>query len=346
MNNIVRHVDAFHYWPDPEPEAVGKTVREFLDLLEGPTHIKLSGQQSTRCRAVATLLHGNEPSGLTAIHHLLAQDIKPVMDIHLFILSVDAAKQGPGFIYRMLPHHKDINRCFKPPYDDSDQDQLALALLNKIKSLDPECLIDVHNTSGSSPSFGVTTFMDEKHDALVSLFSHRMIVTDLSLGALMEISDALLPTVTIECGGAEDDEANRVAITGLSRYMTLPDILNQRHGDLTLEFFHHPIRMELTESSAIAYGKTNLLRDGVTLLPSIESYNFGYVTPENQLGFVSGTLKGNLTLRNQDGEQQLHEYFELRDEALFPRRKLKLFMVTTNPEIARNDCLFYVVPAD
>ena len=73
---------------------------------------------------------------------------------------VDAAKQGPGFIYRMLPHHKDINRCFKPPYDDSHQDQLALALLNKIKSLDPECLIDVHNTSGSSPSFGVTTFMD------------------------------------------------------------------------------------------------------------------------------------------------------------------------------------------
>ncbi len=336
----------FYFWQDPPPEAVGQSPREFLKLLPGPTHIKLTGQDSSRCRAVATLLHGNEPSGLIAIQHLLAQGIKPVIDIHLFIVSVDAAKQGPGFIYRMLPHHKDINRCFRPPYDDSEQDLLAQSLLNLLKSLDPECLIDIHNTSGSGPSFGVTTFMDEKHDALVSLFSHRMIVTELSLGALMEISDTLVPTVTIECGGAEDEAAHRVAITGLSRYLTYPQVLNERHGDMTLEFFHHPIRIELTGSSDIAYGSHGLLKDGITLLPNIEEYNFGFVTADDHLGFVPGPLRQHLTAKNQDGEQQIDVLFELRDGALYPRQKLKLFMVTTNPEIARKDCLFYVVPAD
>ena len=53
----------------------------------------------------------------------------------------------------------------------------------------PEAVIDLHNTSGSGPSFGVCTHMDRQHDALVSLFTQRLIVSNLGLGALMEISE-------------------------------------------------------------------------------------------------------------------------------------------------------------
>jgi len=336
----------FHYWKDPTSEDIGESAVEFLHRLPGPTHIHISGQDSSRCRVVVTLLHGNEPSGLYAIFESLKQKIQPALDIHYFIPSVDAARQAPGFIYRMLPHHKDLNRCFRTPYGDTEQDLLAESLIRKLQELSPECVIDIHNTSGSSPSFGVTTFMDERHDALVSLFTHRMIVTDLVLGSLMEISETMMPTVTIECGGALDTESNLMASEGRLKYITYDDVLTIGHTDMTLEFFHNPLRLELLEQSDIAYGDHCLMSDGVTLLPEIEHYNFGFVDSKVRLGFISGELSDNLTIKDIENQERLLDYFEARDGELYPTQRLKLFMVTTNPEIARKDCLFYLVKPD
>lgn len=336
----------FYFWRNPRPEQLGENAREFLQRLPGPTHIHLSGQDGSRCRAMATLLHGNEPSGLHAVFHVLKEGIRPLTDLHIFIPSVYAARQGPGFVYRMLPEQKDLNRCFKPPFDDSEEDQLALTLLNSLKRLQPECLIDVHNTSGSSPSFGVTTFMDGQHDALVSLFTHRMIVTDITLGALMEISDTLCPTVTIECGGAGDESSNLMAIEGLKRYMLHENVLGATHERMTLEFFHNPVRLELREGAEIAFGDRRLLDRGVTLVANIEDYNFGHVGEEVLLGFSSHPLETQLSARNHRDEECLQQYFRQEGEQFYPACRLKLFMVTTNPEIARRDCLFYLVPAD
>lgn len=333
-------------WVDPQAAQIGGSAMEFLNSLPGPTHIFLTGVDSSRSRAAVTLLHGNEPSGLFAIFEVLKRGIKPAVDLHLFILNVDAARQAPGFIYRMLPQHKDMNRCFKEPFGASEPEQIAKSLLEKLRQLQPECVIDIHNTSGSSPSFGVTTFMDERHDALVSLFTHRMIVTDLKLGSLMEISETMMPTVTIESGGAQDLESNAMATEGLIRYLTFDDVLSKQHGDMTLEFFHNPMRLELLEGKDIAYGNHCLLEEGVTLLPSVEHYNFGYVDATTQLGFVSGELENLLSLRANDGNELIAEYFELRDGTLYPRKKIKLFMVTSNPEIARKDCLFYLAEPD
>jgi len=334
-----------YYWRNPAPDDIAPTCMEFLHQLPGPTHIFIEGQEKDRCRAVVTLMHGNEPSGLHAVFGVLREAIKPLVDIHIFIPSVDAAKQAPGFIYRMLPHQKDLNRCFKEPFGDSNEDKLAEELLDNLKALNPECIIDIHNTSGSSPSFGVSTFMDDKHDALVSLFTHRMIVTDLKLGALMEISESMIPTVTIECGGIEDSESNPMALDGLIKFMTLNDVLSTKPSDMSLEFFHHPIRLELLEGSDIAYGTHSLVSDGVTLVPEIENHNFGFVDQDTLLGFVSGELKDNLTACDTKGRERITDYFRLQGDELYPAQKLKLFMVTTNPEIARKDCLFYLVLA-
>ncbi len=338
--------ERFAYWKDPNTSDIGETVFEFLKLLKGPTHIHLTGNDSSRCRFATTLLHGNEPSGLHAVFHILQSGLKPIVDAHILIPSVDAAKQAPGFIYRMLPHQKDLNRCFLPPYDDSEQDALAQEILHKLEHYQPECVIDIHNTSGSSPSFGVTTFMDQQHDALVSLFTHRMIVTDIKLGALMEISESMMPTVTIECGGSQDHESHLLATEGLTRYLTMDNVLAQSNTDMELEFFHNPLRLELNEGSDIAFGDHCLMDDGVTLLPDIENHNFGYVDESDRLGFVSGSLEQNLVVKNPLGDSPASDYFQLIDGALYAKHRLKLFMVTTNPEIARKDCLFYLVNAD
>ena len=334
--------ELFHHWRNPDPHSLGDSALEFLHRLHGPTCIHLSGNDGSRCRAVATLMHGNEPGGFHALYELLRLGLRPAVNMICFIPSVDAAKQAPGFVYRMLPHCKDLNRCFTPPYGDTEVDRLAREMMALIESARPECVVDIHNTSGSSPSFGISTVMEPRHAALVSLFTQRMIVTDLRLGSLMERTEPDMPIVTIECGGAEDRESALLAGEGLTRFFTYNNVLEASPAEMSLDYFHHPMRLELTEGSVIAYGEHSLLEDGVTLLPSVENHNFGHVGPDTLLGFVAGELADNLRVRNGDGIAPVGDYFRLVDGRLYPGRKLKLFMVTTNPEIARKDCMFYL----
>ncbi|MCW8194978.1 succinylglutamate desuccinylase [Proteobacteria bacterium 005FR1] len=336
----------FHYWHAPTADDVGATATEFLQMLEGPAHIFIPGRDASRCRAVVTLLHGNEPSGLIGLHHLLRRSPQPAVDLHCFVVNVAAAKAAPGFFYRMLPGEADLNRCFKPPYTDSPISRLAKGLLDTLEQLQPEAVIDIHNTSGSGPGFGVTTFMDPRHEALVSLFTHRIIVTDLSLGALMEISESRFPTVTVECGGAQDLESHRLAEDGLAAYAERQDVLTPPAADFSLEFFYNPIRLEMREGVTVDYRKQASAEHDITLLPEVEHHNFGYVEAGTVLGFVRGELQALLTARDSHGNEKLSEFFAAPEGNLVPTRTLKLFMVTTNPEIASKDCLFYLVPAE
>lgn len=335
----------FEYWHAPSADQLGGSATEFLQRMKGPTHIYIPGEDSSRARVVVTLLHGNEPSGFFAIYHLLRKQACPATDLHCFVASVAAAKEPPGFFYRMLPNDADLNRCFKPPYTESPQSRLAKGILDTLDQFQPEAVIDIHNTSGSGPAFGVTTFMDPRHEALVSLFTQRIIVTDLNLGALMEISESRFPTVTVECGGAQDSESHLLAKEGLLEFATRQDVLNPAPADFSLDFFYNPLRLEVRDGVTLAYSETaNPLHD-LTLFPQIEHYNFGFVDTGTALGYIRGDIECTLSLASSTGEEKLKEFFTVVEGRLVPSQTLKLFMVTTNPEIARKDCLFYLVPA-
>lgn len=336
--------DPFRYWFQPKAEEVGDSTVEFLNLLGGPAHLHIAGRDSSRRRAVVTLLHGNEPSGAIAIHRLLMQARVPAVDMHCFIINIKAALEPPGFCHRMLPDTRDLNRCFGPSYIDDEAGRVTKNLLDLLNELQPECVIDIHNTSGAGPAFSVTTFMDARHDALASLFTHRLIVTDLKLGALMEISETLCPTVTIECGGAQEEASHRLAEEGLEKYFVLDNTLALANSDFDIEYFRNPVRLELKTDLPVYYGEQSLDPNGLTLKTDIETHNFGEVTPETKLGFLARELFTHLSAENTQGEEKLFECFQVVDNVLRPKRDLRLFMVTGNPVIAKSDCLFYFIP--
>jgi len=202
------------YWYHPTADSLGDTVEAFLQEMAGPTLLHIPGKNRQRKRAICTLLHGNEPSGTRGIFRWLKQGVEPAVDILCFFGSVKTSLQEPLFFYRHLPDDKDLNRCFKAPFE-CDQGRLAKAILDILQDMQPEALIDIHNTSGMGPSFSVSMKQDAQHEALTSLFTERMLVTGLRLGALFEYSERNVPTVTIECGGAQDpraDEPGRVGV--------------------------------------------------------------------------------------------------------------------------------------
>lgn len=331
---------------DPDPAAVGNNVEEFLAFLGGPTSILFTGTDDSRTRAMVTLLHGNEPSGCLAVYRWIKSGRRPAVNVLCILASVEAAQTPPLFSHRLLPPKPDLNRCFKEPYA-GEQGRLAKAILDCLAKFQPEAVVDVHNTSGSGPSFSVVTHADENHDALASLFTQRMIVTHLRMGALMEISESLFPTVTIECGGRLDGEAHETAWDGVCRYFESADVLHEGDQDWGMEVLHNPVRLELNPDISLAFREQHSLEYDLVLPPSIENHNAGVTPKDTHIGWL-GDKRLEDIFRTENSREQcvLNEMLYLSGQKLFTRQDLKLFMVTGDATIAKMDCLFYAVKSD
>jgi len=329
-------------WKEPSAEEIGNDPTEFLQRLGGPTMLKFSGQDTNRCRIVTTLLHGNEPSGLNAIYHWIKLNPPaPAVDIYFFIASIETALEPPGFYFRHLPGHRDLNRCFRPPFDDHEG-LLAKALLDEFDKLKPECIIDIHNTSGAGPAFAVSVKENHKNDAIASLFTHRLIVADVFLGALMEFATDELPIVTIECGGVEDSHSEELAFEGLLNFFNTEDIFVSASPHYFLERLIHPVRLEILPHFSLTYGQNSQTDFDFTIRDDIEHLNFQTIDTNTCLGWTGKNGLETFNIRNAKGHDVLGEYFQLINGGLYPIQTLKIFMATGSAEIAKSDCLFYV----
>jgi hypothetical protein len=332
----------FKFIRDPLATDFGDNVEAFLRDLDGPACFFLSGDDDSRTRALVTLLHGNEPSGAMAFFRWLKSGRRPAVNLVCIVASVEAALEHPLFSHRMLPRARDLNRCFRPPFDDA-QGGLAEEILEILRMHHPEAVIDLHNTSGSGPSFGVCTHMDRQHDALVSLFTQRLIISHLRLGALMEISEHSYPTVTVEVGGRLDEEAHELAWEGMCRYFESATVLHEEETDWGLELLRDPIRLELNEHVTLTYADAPRDNYDITLRTDIEHHNFGGVTPDTFLGWANASERSLFSAQDAGGRCAVTSLVRIQDGKLYPAQPLKLFMITNNAAIAQSDCLFYAV---
>ena len=335
----------FKFVRDPAPTELGNNVEEFLHWMAGPTCFYLSGQRDGKTRALVTLLHGNEPSGTIALYRYLQSGKRPLVNTVCIVASVGAALEAPLFSHRMLPRARDLNRCFRPPFDDA-QGVLAEEILEILRVHNPESIVDMHNTSGSGPSFGVCTHMDRHHDALVSLFTQRLIVSNLGLGALMEISEDASPTVTVEVGGRLDEEAHELAYEGLCRYLEADTVLSPAETDWGLELLQDPIRLELNDNVTLTYAEEPCDNYDITLKPDIEHHNFGGVKADTLLGWASASAVQLFSAQDAGGRCAVSRLVRIDNGEVYPAQPLKLFMITNNAAIAHSDCLFYAVADD
>jgi hypothetical protein len=329
-------------WDAPAPQDVGDTVEEFLQILAQPTFLWFPGRDASRTRAFTTLLHGNEHSGVRALHRWIKEAHEPAVNVLCFVGAVQAALTEPRFTNRCVSGWRDLNRCFRYPFSGPDG-ATAFALLEALRSMKPEMLIDMHNTSGRSPAYGVTTVVGRLQECLTSLFSDHLVITDLRLGTLMEATEHDWPTVTIECGGANNHLSHELAYQGLVRYTTL-DSLDQRAPGVTVA--HHPLRVEIRTGATLAYGTGPVDGVDVSLPADVDLLNFGILSSQDTLGWIGPDGLGALFTRDAEGRDCSHEIFMNEKGILRLRRPSRIMMATTRLDIAKSDCLFYVLPVE
>jgi gamma-glutamyl:cysteine ligase YbdK (ATP-grasp superfamily) len=326
----------------PEVDAVPESAEEFLRWLGGPVLLRQPGRNRSRTRAVVTLLHGNEPSGVRAVHAWLRSGAVPAVDAVFVIAAVSAALESPGFAHRQLPGARDLNRCFVPPHE-GPEGELAREILNLLDSVGPEALVDLHNNTGRSIPYGVGPRAGSEELALVSLFGDRYVHSDLRLGALVEIAAGAFPSVVIECGRAGAEAADAVAREGLARFLGAPRLGSRaaHHVQVMTE----PLRVEVLSGLRLGLGEAPAEGVDLTLAAEIDRHNFDRLEPGHRIGWLAPGAPWPLRARGRDGRDVSHELFEVCDGVLRTRREIIPIMITNDPGIALSDCLFYVVRA-
>ncbi len=312
---------------------------DFLRQLGGPTIITVPGADPTRTRVVTTLLHGNEPSGLRAIHRWLLDGRHPATHTLFFIACVDTALTEPHFFHRHLPDRRDFNRCFREPWDDPEG-QLAEELLAVLLAAEPECLVDLHNNTGHNPAYGVAVQIGEAELGLVSIWADRVVHAPLALGTIVEATVEHFPSVTVECGRSGDPAADDVARAGLGHFLEQDDLMLD-HPERPMRILCEPIRVCLSDHISLAFDDTPHPEAELTVSADIDRHNFELMPTGSSIGWLRADAGWPLDARRPDGSECSREIFRVHEGRLETRRDFVPIMMTTRPEIAQSDCLFY-----
>jgi hypothetical protein len=327
------------------PASVPDRLEDFLGALRGPTLFHVAGEDRSRTRVVAGSLHGNEPSGMRAIHRALREGIRPRTDVLYYIGGVEAAREEPRFSFRFLPGRRDPNRCFRPPWIGIDG-RIARDVLRLIEERSGllELAVDLHNNTGRNPAYAIVPTLEGPHLALSVLFTTRVIHSRLSQGTFDEAVGRWCPSVTIECGQTHDPAADATAWQGLLRLLNLDRLEPLVVHPESLEIFVAPIRVEIAPGLSIAFGDRPHSSAEVTIDGDVDRHNFETLEAGTRIGFVRPGTRWPLRALDEAGAERSHELFAVDvDGALVTRQAIVPIMMTTNPVIAVSDCLFYTV---
>jgi hypothetical protein len=326
----------------PRGAAAGETPEALLALLGGPALLRVPGRDRSRARGVATLLHGNEPSGLRALHAWLRDGDVPAVDLVCFVGAVEAALRAPGFAHRMLPGRPDLNRCFAP-LCEGPEGEVAREALRLLREAGCEALVDLHNNTGHNPVYGVATSADAAVLGLTGLFGERLVVSDLRLGTLTEAASGDFPSLTIECGRAFDPAADRVALAGLRRYAALESLAACTEPAPPVAILERPVRVRARPEVRLAFGEAPVPGADLTLTGDIDRHNFERLLPGVPVGWVAPEAPWPLEAQGADGREVSRDWFALCGGLLETRRSAVPVMMTVDAVVAKSDCLFYLV---
>jgi hypothetical protein len=322
---------------------VPASCEEFLSGLRGPTAFRVPGRDRGRSRFVVALLHGNEPSGLRAVHALLREPEAPAVDLWLVLGAVEAAQAAPRHTRRMLPGRRDLNRCFRPPYGDREG-RVAEAILALAQAARPEAFVDLHNNSGDNPAYALGAHIDGARLSLAALFATRFVHYTLSLGTFMEAVDPWAPAVTIECGRAGDVAADAAAIAGLHRLAHLPQIDTAFVSPEPMSVLINPVRVQLKAGVTLAFAPAPDERAALTLDPELDRHNFEVLAVGTPIGWLRDDAPWPFEMATSLGQELSTEYLARgADGVLRAAQSFVPIMVTCDPSAAIADCLFYVV---
>ncbi len=318
----------------------------FLDLPPNELHKILPGPSLIRCRGkesrplfLATLLHGNETTGLRAIQKLLkkrlAENRDLDRDVEIFVGNVEAAKTN----VRRFPDQPDYNRIWNG--GNLPEHRLAAQVLAYLKKSGIFASIDIHNTSGKNPHYSCVNRLEARFINLARLFSQTLVYFTRPKGVLSIAMAEICPSVTIESGQPGDPYGDQHVFEFLEKCLGLKSIPDQVEAREDLYVYHTMVRIHVPENARIGFDENFEGRD-FSFIPNLDSRNFAELPEDSLLGWrFNPELK--LSVMDEDDRDVESDYIEYQDREIRLKRPAVPSMFSTNEQIVHQDCLGYLM---
>ena len=331
----------------PQPDIYRNLPNDFLDcpanklieIFKGPSIIHLKGKIEKPI-FLATLLHGNEPTGLCAIQKFLKQYIRNGQlealprSLILFIGNVQAANQN----LRLLPGQKDFNRIWNG--NGLTEHKMAQAITEYAKKHEIFLSVDIHNTSGVNPHYGCVNNLNAQCINLAQLFSPTLIYFTEPHEVLSLAFSKFCPSITIEAGKPDDPNGEPHVLAFLEKLFALesiPDTVDRNK----LKIFHSMARIKIPSGSQIGF-QNECSETDFCFPEKLDSLNFTELPARALLGWRNNP-DFNLVVLDENNHNVEDDYLEYIGKEIRFKRPVFPSMISTDEKVVRQDCLGYLM---
>ena len=311
---------------------------EMHKVLPGPSLIRFKGEEKAPL-FLATLLHGNEPTGIQAIQKLIkkyhAEDRPLPRALDVFIGNVEAAKSNE----RRFSSQPDYNRIWNG--GNLPENHLAQEVISIVKNSDVFASIDIHNTSGKNPHYSCINRLDAPFVNLARLFSQILVYFTRPREVLSSAMAGICPSITIESGQPGDPFGVQHVYEFLEKCLTLKQIPADLDGKEDLYIYHSVARIFVPENSRIGFNGNSKDRD-FCFIDDIDQQNFSELAEDTLVGWrYNSNMK--LSVVDENDREVESQFIHYNDEEIRLKRRVVPSMFSTKEKIVHQDCLGYLM---
>jgi len=322
---------------DAIPEQFCKLTPETIQtVFRSPTLIKVPGGPGPAL-FVSILLHGNEHSGLAVVQRLLGNYRGTDLPRTLWLLvgNVRAAAAGK----RRLDGQPDYNRV----WSGTDEPHLPEArVMAEVMEVVTQCplvaAIDLHNNTGTNPVYACISDARPENLHLSAMFGGIGLCVRRPNGMAITAFDGICPAAALECGKPGDP-------AGIAAALAMLEVLLNRGCVPVFAGCAEPrvlrIRATVTIADGIEFAFSHDTPLALRFDPHFDRLNF--TAADADVPFAYSRVERPLVAIDQAGRDVTDEVLCEADGAVYLTQPLIPAMISTDPEMVRQDCLCYLL---
>lgn len=333
MPLAMEHFDLYKNMPD---DWLGLDDRSILMKLKRPTIFHCQGHDSSQCVIVSGMLHGNEPSGFSAIIEELKRHARGVsryrIDVIFLIGNVEAARAGSLFETRHLPSQPDMNRLWKSGTDITDEWEVF------IKTRNPIAHLDLHNTTGQTQPFAIWTKEDQPTRRLANVLAGTHMYLPESMSSFIGFNAQFCPSICIECGKRMLGQSDEHARMTMQRFFLATQVVRGNPERYFFQKVFHNARPISIQDGVPFFLGAAPVPGSCIIRKDLDRFNFMEMKAGETLGW---SPKNYLVIKK--GQLPTDEFIDCVNGALIAKKPMTICLATPDEAVAKSDHLFYII---
>lgn len=319
----------------------GKTDIEAVQQLTKPTIIRVKGQDDSKAVLVSSILHGCEPCGFRAVLKELNSEPDYPFDVYYFFGNVKSAQVEPVFTHRLVPGGQNFNRIWTDNPTTEDE-HTAKDILEFLETLPLTAVLDIHSfTAKNTNPHGFIESHNKKTVELAKKLLPTTFITEGFIGAMIERTEAIAPSLVIECGTNGSKEADIFAYESLQRFFIATGVKDGQVEDICTGIYDGMTNIKIKPDASVAWADEPQDVD-VTLRTDANTLNHKELPHGEPIGYANNLDVFIVTTK--DGTQDPATVFELKDGKILLKHAVVPNLMSTNERISKESGFYFFQP--